>query len=334
MIWFGKKVWRLLLFLLMVLMIVVFLSPNHSRNNGSVSYVAESDIRKIQTYNSNKELTTVSVTEIPARVIANRINCEETLIALGVESRIVAANMQNTDWNKAYLPEYKQAAQELNAVTYKNLTFEEALALNPDCIIGWRSTFSTKNLGTTDFWNARGVVTYISATSNQVKKYAGIKDECQYILDMGRIFRKEEQAQEIVSQINQYVVDIQNQVAYRYKPSVMVIEFQGPIIVNYGIEWLVGDMVSQLGGRLLQESGRLDYESLISANPDVIFVVYFNTEADANIQKVINDPKFNSLKAVREQRVYPIRLDYMYTTAVRTVNGLEILKSGMYPDLQ
>ena len=114
----------------------------------------------------------------------------------------------------------------------------------------------------------------------------------------------------------------------------MVIEFQGHAIVNYGKEWLIGDMISQLGGRLPWKSDRLDYESLLVLNQDVIFVVYFNGDDTLNVNKLLTDPRFNSLDAVENHRVYPLRLDYMYTTAVRTVEGLEILKNGMYPELK
>lgn len=51
------------------------------------------------------------------------------------------------------------------------------------------------------------------------------------------------------------------------------------------------------------------------------------------MEQLTQNPAFSSLKAVREKRVYPLRLDYMYTTAVRTINGLRVLSSGMYPDL-
>ena len=93
-------------------------------------------------------------------------------------------------------------------------------------------------------------------------------------------------------------------------------------------------MISQLGGRLPWKSDRLDYESLLVLNPDVIFVVYFNGDDTLNVNKLLTDPRFNSLDALENHRVYPLRLDYMYTTAGRTVEGLEILKNGMYPELK
>lgn len=331
---FLKKIWRGLLFLLSVVAIVIFATQSYSRNNDSTSYVQTSDAKMVQTYNSERQPVMVSIERIPERVIANRINCEETLIALGVENRIVAVNMQNTDWQKEYLPQYRGTAERLKPITFRNLSLEEAMSLNPDCIIGWKSTFTPKSLGTTDFWKSRNVIIYIAATSNRVKNYAGVEDECQYILDMGKIFGKEEKAKEIVDKIHRKITGIQERIQGKNHLTVMVIEFQGHAIVNYGKEWLIGDMISQLGGRLPWKSDRLDYESLLVLNPDVIFVVYFNGDDTLNVNKLLTDPRFNSLDAVKNHRVYPLRLDYMYTTAVRTVEGLEILKNGMYPELK
>ena len=143
---FLKKIWRGLLFLLSVVAIVIFATQSYSRNNDSTSYVQTSDAKMVQTYNSERQPVMVSIERIPERVIANRINCEETLIALGVENRIVAVNMQNTDWQKEYLPQYRGTAERLKPITFRNLSLEEAMSLNPDCIIGWKSTFTPKNL--------------------------------------------------------------------------------------------------------------------------------------------------------------------------------------------
>lgn len=147
--------------------------------------------------------------KIPERVIINRLNGAETLMALGAADRIIAVNMQNTDWGKPYDDRYMEQGKALEKITYRNLTKEEAVLLNPDCIIGWYSTFTDKRLGTTDFWNARQVATYIQATSNMVKPGAGVEDECRFITDMGLIFHAESQAKLLTDEIWKEIEDVQ-----------------------------------------------------------------------------------------------------------------------------
>ena len=205
-------------------------------------------VTEVRTYDSLKKPVTVSFSKIPERVIINRLNGAETLMALGAADRIIAVNMQNTDWGKPYDDRYMEQGKALEKITYRNLTKEEAVLLNPDCIIGWYSTFTDKRLGTTDFWNARQVATYIQATSNMVKPGAGVEDECRFITDMGLIFHAESQAKLLTDEIWKEIEDVQEKTRHSHHPSVMVVEFSGGGLDVYGYEWLVGDMVRRLGG--------------------------------------------------------------------------------------
>ena len=54
-------------------------------------------VTEVRTYDSLKKPVTVSFSKIPERVIINRLNGAETLMALGAADRIVAVNMQNTE---------------------------------------------------------------------------------------------------------------------------------------------------------------------------------------------------------------------------------------------
>ena len=69
-------------------------------------------VTEVRTYDSLKKPVTVSFSKIPERVIINRLNGAETLMALGAADRIVEGNMQNTDgenltmtgiWNRGKL---------------------------------------------------------------------------------------------------------------------------------------------------------------------------------------------------------------------------------------
>lgn len=292
------------------------------------------NVATVQTYDSSKKLVTMPFSKVPEKVIINRINGAETLMALGVENRIIAINMQNTDWGKPYDDRYIDKGKDLEKITYRDLTKEEAILLNPDCIIGWYSTFMDKRLGTTGFWNSRQVSTYIQSTSNMVKPQAGVRDECKFIEDMGLIFHSEEKAKILIDAIWEKIRYIQEKTKESYHPVVMVIEFSGNGLITYGYEWLVGDMIRQLGGSIPCKSGQISYEELIEINPDVIFVVYFNSDLESVMSQYFSNPAFASLRATQNLRVVPLRLDYMYTTGVRTINGLKMLAKGMYPGSQ
>lgn len=78
---------------------------------------------------------------------------------------------------------------------------ETVMLQNPDLIVGWASSFDKKTLRGTDFWEGRGVGTYIAPGSSSKIKVHTIDYEYQDILNLGKIFDREEKAQELVSKM-------------------------------------------------------------------------------------------------------------------------------------
>ncbi|MFQ7453897.1 MAG: hypothetical protein ACLRNQ_23765 [Flavonifractor plautii] len=51
------------------------------------------------------------------------------------------------------------------------LSKEDLLALEPDFIAAWYSTFSDKRLGDVDFWHERSVGTYMALNSGSPRRF-------------------------------------------------------------------------------------------------------------------------------------------------------------------
>ena len=123
--------------------------------------------------------------------------------------------------------------------------------------------------------------------------------------------------------------------------NVLIVEFLGNDISNYGENSLGGDMVKSLGGNLVAKSqSKLGKEDIVSLNPDVIYVVYMPYSGDdpqkvkqENLDKLLKDESFKSLDAVKNGRVVPLMLGDMYASGVRTANGIETISQGLYPSL-
>lgn len=301
----------------------------HSKENNTVKTI-ESDYTTVSTVDSQRKNVELGFSKVPQKVIANRIYVAETLIALGVEKNILAVNYQNTDRYKEYLPQYKEQADNLRRITFDNLTMEEAVSLQPDFIIGWLTTFDSKGLGTTDFWNKRGVNTYINTTSNGLTKHETIEDQEKFILDMGKIFQKEAESKELVDNIETAIKTTINSKS-KYK-RVLVLENEGRGFRNYDSDTLAGNMVERLNGQIVSQGRVLSYEEVIKINPEAIFLVYFNKDRLIQLKQIYSIPALNSVNAIKNKRVYPIRLDYIYTPGVRIVEGLKIMRKGLYDE--
>ena len=73
--------------------------------------------------------------------------------------------------------------------------------MRPDFIAGWSSTFTDKVLRSTEFWNERGVHTYISPNSAPANRNRTIENEYADILNLGKIFDREEKAESLVKEM-------------------------------------------------------------------------------------------------------------------------------------
>ena len=97
-------------------------------------------------------------------------------------------------------------------------------------------------------------------------------------------------------------------------------------------------MVTKLGAELLNPQGKgISEEDLIKLNPDSIFVVYMD-QGDDNIpiqevNRILKNKSLQSLNAVKNNRVYPIALGEMYSSGIRTIDGINTFAKGLYPDL-
>lgn len=319
---------RIITILVCTILMFILLSL-HSKENNTVKTI-ESDYTTVSTVDSQRKNVELGFSKVPQKVIANRIYVAETLIALGAEKNIIAVNYQNTDRYKEYLPQYKEQADNLRRITFDNLTMEEAVSLQPDFIIGWLTTFDSKGLGTTDFWNKRGVNTYINITSNGLTKHETIEDQEKFILDMGKIFQKEAESKKLVDNIEKA---IKTTISSKGKNQrVLVLENEGRGFRNYDSDTLAGNMVERLNGQIVSQGRVLSYEEVIKINPEVIFLVYFNKDRFIQLKQIYSIPALNSVNAIKNKRVYPIRLDYIYTPGVRIVEGLKIMRKGLYDE--
>ena len=333
-----KKLKKLTTLLLSVMLIVGLVSCGTSKQlssneNSNVQSQENNDSHypvTITTYNYLKEPVEITFDKAPERVVAIYQNSIETLLALGLEDKIVAAAGLDHDVKD----EYKDAFSKVNYLEDFTPSKETIIMEKPDFILSWYSIFDDKRLGDIDYWNENGVNTYMSLNSGVVSERT-IENEINDILNLGKIFNVEDKAQAIVDKITSTVNEVSSKVSNEEKQSAMVIEFYDDEIYTYGSKTLAGDMVTKLGAELLNpEGGNIGAEDLIKLNPDCIFVSYMDRGNEnvpvEEINKILENPAFASLSAVKNKRVYSIPLGDMYSSGIRTIDGINTFANGLY----
>lgn len=296
----------------------------------------------ITTYGSDgSELKTI-YEKAPEKVLAVYQGSIETMLALGLEDHLVAtAGLDNE------LPEQQKAAfSNINYLDEFTPSLETVTMLEPDMIFSWGSLFKEKTLGDAKGWVDKEVNIYMNTNThplqNGVSYNKTLENEYNDILNLGKIFDVQDQAEAIVNDMKETVKRVEEKVADREeKPTALILESSKDSFTNYGATSLGGDMLTKLGGVLANpDASSLGKEDVIAANPDVIFVVYMPYAGDdaeqvkqENLNVILEDEAYASLDAVKNGRVVPIMLSEMYASATRTKDGIVTFAKGLYPEL-
>ena len=270
------------------------------------------------------------------RIMAAWQNSVETLLALGMGDRIIAAI--GVPDSKYIAKEYRT---EYEKIPYKSMDMpdiETTLLWEPDLLVGWFTTFQKNNWRSTDFWTQRGVHTYIASASAEASN-ATLEGEYQYILDLGDVVNRKSKAEEIVNRTKQYVQEAKAYgESHPTKDTVIILEPAGRQFGVYDYDTLGGNMIQEIGGHLVSNVGEtINIEELIYLNPSVIFVVLQEDDyerQDEIIQRLYDTPTLQHVDAIRNHRVHGIPLFMVYSAGVRIYDGLDIMIRGLYPDFQ
>ena len=290
----------------------------------------------ITTYGSDGAEFTTTYEKPPEKVLAVYQGSIETMLALGLEDRLVAtAGLDN-----AVPDEQKAAFSSVEYLDEFTPSRETVTMLEPDMIFSWVSLFRDTTLGDAQDWIDNGTNIYIN--TNTALSEDSLENEYNDILNMGIIFDVQDRAEAIVAEMQNTIENVKTQAEKAGEsPSVLVLESMDGSFTNYNASSLAGDMVTQLGGILANPDGSsLGKEDVIAANPDVIFVVYMPYTGDdpeavmnENLNIILEDDSLASLSAVQNGRVVPIMLSEMYASATRTQDGIETIAKGLYPEL-
>ncbi len=285
----------------------------------------------ITTYNYAKQPVKITFEKSPEKVVAVYQNSIETLLALGLQDKIIATAELDHDVKD----EYKSAFSKLKYYE-KAPTKEEIIGLKPDFILSWYSLFGEKKLGDVGFWHERGINTYMSQNSGVIKPNT-LQNEYDDILNVGKIFNVEDKASEIVNTMKKEIEKTKDFVKGKETVKTVILEVEKEGVYRiYGEDTIGGDIAKGVGANLVTKSnGNIGNEDLIKLNPDVIFTVYYGKKINSNsaLKSIMDNPALSSVSAVKSKRVHTIMLSEVYASGIRTLDGIKTISKGLYPQL-
>ncbi len=220
----------------------------------------------------------------PERVITGYQPVLEPLLALGLDDRIVGRTRFEENGPDGFLPGQKDAYDRIPEISEEILfpSKEVMFSLAPDLVVseGYYTFEPGSGNATIEELEAAGANVYITGRwcSAEDQLAYTIDDTYDDILNLGRIFDIQPQAEAIVADMRSQVADAQERIAGLPKPRVLVFCCgEGPYGV-YGGAGLMNELVEMAGGENVLAYVEDDYfqinvEEIAASNPDVYVVI-------------------------------------------------------------
>lgn len=281
---------------------------------------------------TTKDDMEVTFNHVPERVLSTNPNTGEQLMALGLGDKIIA-----TCSNNAPLPaQYREEYEKKPVIGEKYPSLEAVLDLNPDFIYGRSSAFSEKDtaIGSHDTLSKYGIMSLSSIEG--YKLGCDVEDVYQDFYNLGRIFKVEDKADEVVAHMKTQIAAVEERIR-GYEP-VKVFNFDAE---REGGAYTPGNnftskLIRHAGGVNIFENlektwNTVSWEAVLEANPDVIIINdYGSVSADDKIALLNATPALSGVKAIKDQNFIIVTLPELFASA-RVGDTVEKLAAGFHP---
>lgn len=255
----------------------------------------------------------VTVTKSPERAVTLAQFMTETLLALGLEDKMIGTALMNEE----ILPEYKEAYDKIPVLKMgegHSVSKEAFIATGADFVSGWEQSISEESTGSLEELEKRGVVPFIS---NGLKTDATIETVYEDFRLLGKIFDVSEKAEQVVAQMKEKVDSVSEKtknIPDEKRPKVLIYD-SGESEAFVGGAGLPTDLIRLAGGKnifsdLDADYGLVSFESILDRNPDIIIVTEYASglSADEKTEIFKNIPGMKSLNAVQNNKIYVVNL--------------------------
>ncbi|MHC5229042.1 ABC transporter substrate-binding protein [Enterococcus sp. LJL99] len=273
--------------------------------------------------------------EVPKKVVANTQPAAELLLHLGLKDNIAGVGAVFGLPDKSVEKEFA----ELNHLSGEYIGKELALSVDPDLVYGRGGLFDNQDwgVGTVDSINDMGINTYVLASSVTGSTFDSVYED---IDNLGKIFNVEDKAEAFKKELKDRqkvleeevsTIDKEQKFAYLHMS-----EPSEPVVYAAHNETFFNDIFGmlKLDNVFKDETGDVSVETLIETDPDVLIVPDWSTinngiKGSEFIEGIKNNKKLSSMKAVKNNQIYAVDYNYMFSYGYQSLDGVEKLAEEM-----
>jgi len=263
----------------------------------------------------------VVIAEAPARIVSLAPSITESLYAIGAGDLLVGRT-EYCDY-----PEAALALPTVGEFSSATISIEAILALEPDLVIGG-SIYQADMVETLE--NA-GLQVFIMEP-------VSVEETMSALQTLGAVTRHGSEAEALVAQMRariQAVIEVVETIPQAERPSVFYEVWADPFMTTSN-HTFIGELLSMAGGLNIFPDLEEDYptvstEEIIDQDPQVILGP--SNHADQLTAEVIAGREgWESLSAVKNERIYIIDGNIISRAGPRVVDALEAITQALYPD--
>ncbi len=282
--------------------------------------------------NYGHELT---FTKMPERVISMNIQTTEMMLALGLGDKVIGCSFNTCE----VLPEYKEAFDKIPILSDTYASHEVIIGEEPDFVVGRNTAFGEKSSGSVEQFEAAGIPAYQSQGTIVSGRPEEMDDVYADLLNLGKIFKIEDRAEALVSEMKQKIDDVQKKLTSVKEPvKVLVIDSLDGNEIFTASNALESELIRLAGGKNIAPDmgsnwATISMEIASDANPDIIvFNVYEDTTLEEKIAKAQAVEALKDTPAMQNERFVGVPLASVHES-VRAADTVQYLAESFYPEL-
>lgn len=263
----------------------------------------------------------ITIEEEPERIVSTSTSDTETLFALGLDDNIYGVS----DFDN--YPAEAEDKPKMGGVVEPNV--EAILEQEPDIVVTGNSISEEAAANIRDL----GVVVYQTDPKN-------MEETLDVILETGKITNRQQEAEEIVADMQEVNDNITETVAD------VADEDKKTVYIEYNPGWTVGE--GEFMNELIEMAGGINVaadtegwvevneEKIIQDDPDYIIYAADLVDEDSGKQlgELIQDRSgWDKITAIEEDQMVAIDEDIMSRNGPRIVDALTEIAEGIYPEL-
>ena len=256
----------------------------------------------------------ITVKSNPQRIISLAPSITEILFALQLADRVIGVT------SYCDFPNEAKAKEKVGDTIKPNL--ERLIALKPDLIL--ISTASQLEKITNQL-DQLGIPVFVTNPKSVVGVLTSIRK-------IGELTGAEQQAEELVANMQNRLAAVARQVTNQAAPRVLYVLQLSPLITA-GKNTFINDLINQAGGHSISGEETADYpqfsrETALARAPEVIIIPESHGTELVNLEAV--KQAFAPTPAIKNNRLIRLNPDLIDRPGPRIVEGLEVLHAGIY----